>query len=102
MDCYPEEFPEDFRVVDLRKGKQIDDGYRAIHLYYQRDSLVYPIEIQLWCGDDYQFNIWSHTLAYKYVDGVIGAELYKKYKSRQINSALEFRTELENLKRNAE
>ena len=29
-------------VQDL---KVIDDGYRAIHLYYQRDNKAYPIEI---------------------------------------------------------
>ena len=29
---YPEEYPDYFRVVDLRKGKKVDDGYRAIHL----------------------------------------------------------------------
>lgn len=40
--------------MDLRNGKMIDDGYRAIHLYYQRDNLAYPIEIQLWCEDDYR------------------------------------------------
>lgn len=34
FDEYPEEYPDYFRVVDLRKGKRIDDGYRAIHLYY--------------------------------------------------------------------
>ena len=44
---YPVSFPDYFRVVDLRNGKQVDDGYRAIHLYYQRDSLAYPIEVQL-------------------------------------------------------
>ena len=49
---YPKEYPDYFRVVDLRRGKKIDDGYRAIHLYYQRDNLAYPIEIQLWCGND--------------------------------------------------
>ena len=32
-ETYPTEFPEYFRVVDLRSGKKIDDGYRAIHLY---------------------------------------------------------------------
>ena len=42
---YPETYPDYFRVVDLRKGKKIDDGYRAIHLYYQRNNLAYPIEI---------------------------------------------------------
>lgn len=52
---YPETFPEFYRVVDLRNGKKTDDGYRAIHLYYQRDSWSYPIEIQLWCGRDYLF-----------------------------------------------
>lgn len=44
FDDYPEEYPDYFRVVDLRNGKKIDDGYRAIHLYYQRDNLAYPVE----------------------------------------------------------
>lgn len=52
FDEYPDTFPDYFRVVDLRNGKQIDDGYRAIHLYYQRDNRAYPIEVQLWCGQD--------------------------------------------------
>ena len=69
---YPEEFPDYFRVVDLRQGKKIDDGYRAVHLYYQRDNLAYPIEVQLWCGKDYAFNIWSHQYAYKYKTPEIG------------------------------
>ena len=43
MDEYPVNYPEYFRVVDLRQGKKVDDGYRAIHLYYQRDNLAYPI-----------------------------------------------------------
>ncbi len=44
-ETYPTEFPEYFRVVDLRSGKKSDDGYRAIHLYYQRDNKAYPIEV---------------------------------------------------------
>lgn len=49
LEEYPAEFPEYFRVVDLRKGKQIDDGYRAIHLYYQRDNTSYPRDsIMVW------------------------------------------------------
>lgn len=76
---YPAEYPDYFRVVDLRQGKQIDDGYRAVHLYYQRDNLAYPIEIQLWCGKDYDFNIWSHKHTYKYVNADIGAKLYQSF-----------------------
>lgn len=76
---YPEEFPEYFRVVDLRNGKIIDDGYRAIHLYYQRDNKAYPIEIQLWCEPDYTFNVWSHRHIYKYKDPAIGKKLHDEY-----------------------
>ena len=65
-------YPDYFRVVDLRNGKQVDDGYRAIHLYYQRDNLAYPIEVQLWCGRDYYFNLWSHQYVYKYKSPEIG------------------------------
>lgn len=94
---YPETYPEYFRVVDLRNGKRIDDGYRAIHLYYQRDSLAYPIEIQLWCAEDYQFNIWSHKLVYKYNDEEVGRELYEKYKAGIINTEEDFRRERDEL-----
>lgn len=87
---YPEDFPSYFRVVDLRNGKQVDDGYRAIHLYYQRDSHSYPIEVQLWCGDDYLFNIWSHKWIYKYLDPVLGRALYYEYKNGKIKTEDDF------------
>lgn len=87
---YPTEFPEYFRVVDLRNGKMIDDGYRAIHLYYQRDSHSYPIEIQLWCGKDYHFNIWSHRYVYKYRNPEIGKHLYLEYQAGNITCEQEF------------
>ena len=76
---YPDSFPNYFRVVDLRQGKRIDDGYRAIHLYYQRDNLAYPIEVQLWCGKDYLFNLWSHRHVYKYQAPEVGQMLYREY-----------------------
>lgn len=90
FDEYPTEFPEYYRVVDLRRGKQIDDGYRAIHLYYQRDNIAYPIEVQLWCGEDYQFNIWSHRWAYKYEDYMLGKKLYDLYKEGKLVSEDQF------------
>lgn len=95
---YPNAFPEYFRVVDLRSGKQVDDGYRAIHLYYQRDSHSYPIEVQLWCGEDYQFNIWSHKWIYKYMEPVIGKTLYDFYKKGAIQTEAEFVSRLERLR----
>ena len=92
---YPREYPAYFRVVDLRNGKKTDDGYRAIHLYYQRDNMAYPIEIQLWCGKDYLFNIWSHQYVYKYKNPEIGYQLYRKYVDGKIKNKEEF---LKNLK----
>lgn len=90
FDEYPTEYPEHYRVVDLRSGKLIDDGYRAIHLYYQRDNMAYPIEVQLWCGEDYQFNIWSHRWAYKYENPKLGKLLYDLYKQGEIKSEAQF------------
>lgn len=90
FDQYPTEFPEYYRVVDLRNGKKIDDGYRAIHLYYQRDSMAYPIEVQLWCGEDYYFNIWSHQYLYKYRIPEIGTKLYEQYRAKKIRTKDEF------------
>lgn len=98
MDEYPVEFPEYFRVVDLRKGKKVDDGYRAIHLYYQRDNLAYPIEIQLWCGDDFQYNVWSHRYIYKYDTIEIGKAMYQRYAEGLIKNEEEFLKHLEKLR----
>lgn len=93
-------FPEYYRVVDLRQGKQIDDGYRAIHLYYQRDSFSYPIEVQLWCGEDYQFNMWSHQHLYKYTQPEVGRMLYSEYQAKKIQTEQDFLKRLEEYRRN--
>lgn len=90
FDDYPVEYPDYFRVVDLRNGKKIDDGYRAIHLYYQRDNLAYPIGVQLWCGRDYTFNIWSHQYVYKYKKPEIGKILYREYSLGDIRTEQKF------------
>ena len=102
FDKYPNEFPEYFRVVDLRDGKKVDDGYRAIHLYYQKDNLAYPIEIQLWCAEDYQFNVWSHKLVYKYYTADIGKRLYEKYRLGSITTEEAFKYEMDMLIRESE
>lgn len=95
FDEYPVSFPDYFRVVDLRNGKQVDDGYRAIHLYYQRDNLAYPIEVQLWCGKDYYFNLWSHQYVYKYKSPEIGKKLYQEYIAGLIKTEQDFQKRLE-------
>lgn len=97
FDDYPVEYPDYFRVVDLRNGKKIDDGYRAIHLYYQRDNLAYPIEVQLWCGRDYTFNIWSHQYVYKYKKPEIGKILYREYSLGDIRTEQKFLARLQEL-----
>ena len=33
-----------FHVADMSKGKSDDDGYRGVHLYFQKDNSYYPIE----------------------------------------------------------
>ena len=98
MEEYPTEFPEYFRVVDLRKGKATDDGYRAIHLYYQRDNRAYPIEIQLWCGKDFQYNVWSHKYIYKYDSAELGKRMYRLYCENQIKTEEDFFEKLEKVR----
>ena len=100
FDEYPDTYPDYFRVVDLRGGKLIDDGYRAIHLYYQRDRLAYPIEVQLWCGKDYYFNLWSHQYVYKYKSPQIGQKLYQEYAAGKLHTEQEFLARLQELEVN--
>lgn len=64
--------------------------YRAIHLYYQRDGHSYPIEVQLWCGKDYYFNLWSHMYVYKYKTPEIGKQLYQEYTEGRISCEQDF------------
>lgn len=97
FDEYPNSYPDYFRVVDLRNGKRVDDGYRAIHLYYQRDNLAYPIEVQLWYGKDYYFNLWSHQYVYKYKSPDIGQKLYQEYNAGMIKTEQEFLMRLQEL-----
>lgn len=97
FDEYPNSYPDYFRVVDLRNGKRVDDGYRAIHLYYQRDNLAYPIEVQLWYGKDYYFNLWSHQYVYKYKSPEIGQKLYQEYNAGMIKTEQAFLMRLQEL-----
>lgn len=34
-----------FRIADMTSGKAVDDGYRGVHVYYQKSGRHYPIEI---------------------------------------------------------
>jgi len=34
------------RIADMSHGKAQDDGYRGVHVYYQKNNYYYPIEIQ--------------------------------------------------------
>lgn len=55
-----------------------------------KNSHIYPSEVQLWCGRDFQFNIWSHKHVYKYETAEIGRQLYKEYIDGKINSEQDF------------
>ena len=63
--------------------------------YYQRDNLAYPIEVQLWCGKDYYFNLWSHQYVYKYKSPEIGKKLYQEYIAGLIKTEQDFQKRLE-------
>lgn len=89
------QLPEFVRVADMRNGKANDDGYRGVHLYYQKDHMHYPIEIQFMTTKDRIFNEWLHIYLYKYVkDNTIGASLRTLYETGVINSEDDFRKEM--------
>lgn len=85
-DSYDLVIPDYFRVVDLRKGKSIDDGYRGIHLYFSKSNLHYPIEVQIWNRRDAKFNAWSHIYSYKYVNPSVGRLARELYEIGKINN----------------
>lgn len=87
-----------FRVADMSTGKAVDDGYRGIHVYYQKSGRHYPIEIQFNTLFDRQFNNWLHAYLYKknYPAG-IGKIMRDKYEQGLVLSENEFKEELKNV-----
>ena len=97
------ETEEKIRIVDMSKGKKNDDGYRGVHVYYQKDNFHYPIEIQFNTYYDRQFNNWMHDLFYKKgYDDAIGRYLRKSYEDGRIKNIEEFKEVLANVLPNSE
>ena len=55
-----EEESSQFQIADMSSGKAVDDGYRGVHVYYQKSGKHYPIEIQFNTLFDRQLNNWLH------------------------------------------
>lgn len=90
--------PTEVEIADMRKGKAVDDGYRAVHMYYQKDHFYYPIEIQFMTSKDRLFNEWLHIFLYKYVeDKNVGKQLRKLYDNGIIKDEETFRKEMKNI-----
>ena len=89
-----------FEIADMSKGKRNDDGYRAVHIYFQRrDGKYYPIEIQVYTLFDRKFNDWLHIYLYKNkkYPSEIGRRLRKKYESGLIKSKDDFEAALNDI-----
>ena len=89
---------ENLRIVDMSKGKANDDGYRGVHIYYQKDNKHYPIEIQFNTLYDRQLNNWLHDYVYKKnYSNIIGIKLRLSYESGKIHNDTDFKEELNNV-----
>ncbi len=86
------------RVADMSHGKAHDDGYRGVHVYYQRSGIHYPIEIQYNTYIDRQLNNWLHSYLYKkdYPDSV-GYAMRQRYEAGGIQTEEDFREVLEDV-----
>ena len=88
----------ELRVADMSNGKANDDGYRGIHVYYQKDGHHYPIEIQYNTYYDRQFNNWLHKFIYKKnYKNEIGLQLRKMYENAMIQTEQVFKEALKNV-----
>ena len=87
-----------FRVADMSKGKALDDGYRGVHVYYQKSGKHYPIEIQFNTLYDRQLNNWLHDYLYKKeYSNLVGKTMREKYESGLIKNDVEFKEVFENV-----
>ena len=92
------ELPDGVKIADMRNGKARDDGYRGIHLYFQKDHFHYPIEVQFMTPFDRQFNEWLHIYLYKYVKDLgVGIKLRKMYENGELINETDFRKEMKEL-----
>lgn len=93
-----EEKSPQFRIADMTKGKSVDDGYRGVHVYYQKSGRHYPIEIQFNTLFDRQLNNWLHDYLYKKNYPIeTGKIMRDKYESGFIRNENEFKEVLNNV-----
>ena len=89
---------ERFRVADMSMGKANDDGYRGVHVYYQKSGRHYPIEIQFNTLFDRQLNNWLHDYLYKKsLPNSVGRTMRNKYESGLIRDDNSFKEVLEDV-----
>lgn len=89
---------EQFRVADMSMGKANDDGYRGVHVYYQKSGRHYPIEIQFNTLFDRQMNNWLHEYLYKKsFPNSVGRDLRYMYESGLIKNENDFKEVLKNV-----
>ena len=100
-DSYDQILDEDssqFRIADMSSGKAVDDGYRGIHVYYQKSGKHYPIEIQFNTLFDRQLNNWLHDYLYKKSYPIeTGCIMREKYESGLIRNEHECKKVLNNV-----
>ena len=85
-----------FRIADMSSGKAIDDGYRGVHLYFQKNPRCYPIEIQFNTYYDRQLNDWLHEYVYKRnYSNDVGCKIRARYEIGEIKNIDEFKEVLE-------
>ncbi|EOE7347262.1 hypothetical protein ACKTMU_003581 [Clostridioides difficile] len=106
VDSYYELFEQDlssFRLADMRIGKANDDGYRGVHLYYQKSNFHYPIELQINTKVDRQINDLLHMYIYKHTkNNLIGKEVRRLFDEGNFKNIQEFKGVIEDVLRNSE
>lgn len=95
VENYPTSYPGYFRVVNMIHGKKIDDGYRGVHLYYQKDNYHYPIEIQINTEKDRLFADLTHKYLYKRFSNKLSLLLRDKFDKNLILNERDFLKEIE-------
>lgn len=61
-----EESPQ-FRIADMSSGKAMDDGYRGVHVYYQKSGRHYPIETGRIMREKYERGLIRNEYEFKEV-----------------------------------
>lgn len=86
VDDYDIDYPNCYRIVDMRYGRVIQNGYRGVHMLWQLAKQYYPIQIKFFTKEDYFFNKWCESHIEKDINYFLLGDYMRQYYDKHPDS----------------